>query len=156
MIPGGGYRNPSSPETLREKVVDKEGNIRCDEQGSMNGVDVLSFVISEVPRDIKKLFSAASCDISDVDYYVFHQANNFINAHVAKRLKLDKARIPTTISKYGNTSSVSVPLTMVSELRSELGAGEKRAMLSAFGAGLTWGTAILSFKDCRISKLVEI
>ena len=55
MIPGGGYRNMSSEETIREKVVDDYGNIRSDEQGHMNGADVFNFVIVEVPKDIKRL-----------------------------------------------------------------------------------------------------
>ena len=53
-INGGGYRNPSSVETLKERVVDEYGNIRNDEQGYMNGGDVFNFVIREIPRDIKK------------------------------------------------------------------------------------------------------
>ena len=54
MIKGGGYRHPSSEETLREKVVDEYGNIRSDEQGYMQGGDVFNFVIREIPRDIKR------------------------------------------------------------------------------------------------------
>ncbi len=54
-VKAGGYRNPSSPETVKEKVVDEYGNIRSDEQGYMNGSDVFNFLIREVPRDIKGL-----------------------------------------------------------------------------------------------------
>ena len=155
MIPGGGYRNMSSVETLREKVVDEYGNIRTDEQGYMNGADVFNFVIVEVPKDIKRLMEAAGEDIKSMDYYVFHQANAFINNHIAKKLKLDANKIPWTIQKFGNTSSVSVPLTIVSELRDEL-KGEKKVMLNAFGVGMAWATAIVPFVDCSISEIVEI
>lgn len=54
MIKGGGYRHPSSLETLTERVVDEYGNVRNDEQGYMRGGDVFNFVIREVPRDIKQ------------------------------------------------------------------------------------------------------
>ena len=155
MIPGGGYRNMSSVETLREKVVDEYGNIRTDEQGYMNGADVFNFVIVEVPKDIKRLMEVAGEDIQSMDYYVFHQANAFINNHIAKKLKLDSDKIPWTIQKYGNTSSVSVPLTIVSELRFKL-QGEKKVMLNAFGVGMAWATAIVPFVDCRISEIVEV
>ena len=155
MIPGGGYRHMSSAATLEEKVVDEYGNVRSDEQGRMNGADVFNFVIVEVPKDIKRLMQVTGEDIQTMDYYVFHQANAFINNHIAKRLKLRAERIPWTIEKYGNTSSVSVPLTIVSELRNQM-AGEKKLMLSAFGVGLAWGTAIVPFVDCRISEIVEI
>ena len=155
MIPGGGYRNMSSVETLREKVVDEYGNIRTDEQGYMNGADVFNFVIVEVPKDIKRLMEAAGEDIQSMDYYVFHQANAFINNHIAKKLRLDAEKIPWTIQKYGNTSSVSVPLTIVSELREKL-QGEKKVMLNAFGVGMAWATAIIPFVDCKISDIVEL
>ena len=155
MIPGGGYRNMSSVETLREKVVDEYGNIRTDEQGYMNGADVFNFVIVEVPKDIKRLMEAAGEDIQSMDYYVFHQANAFINNHIAKKLKLDAEKIPWTIQKFGNTSSVSVPLTIVSELRDKL-QGEKKVMLNAFGVGMAWATAIVPFVDCNISEIVEL
>lgn len=155
MIPGGGYRNMSSAETLRDKVVDEYGNIRNDEQGHMNGADVFNFVIVEVPKDIKRLFATTGEDIQKIDYYVFHQANAFINNYIAKKMKLDKERIPWTIQKYGNTSSVSVPLTIVSELKEKM-AGERKLMLSAFGVGMAWASAIVPFVDCKISDLVEV
>lgn len=155
MISGGGYRNMSSEETLREKVVDEYGNIRSDEQGSMKGADVFNFVIVEVPKDIKRLMAATGEDIQSMDYYVFHQANAFINNYIAKKMKLDKERIPWTIQKYGNTSSVSVPLTIVSELKDKM-QGENKLMLSAFGVGMAWATAIVPFVDCKISDIVEL
>lgn len=154
-INGGGYRNPSSIETLKERVVDEYGNIRSDEQGYMNGGDVFNFVIREIPKDIKRLLSDTNTDVQTLDYYIFHQANNFINSYLAKKLKLDTSKIPSTIDKYGNTSSVSVPLTIVDRLKGCLD-GEKRLMLSAFGVGMTWATAIVPFVDTKISDVVEV
>lgn len=155
MIKGGGYRHMSSTETLQEKVVDEYGNIRSDEQGYMNGGDVFNFVIREIPRDIKKTLEYAGKTTDDLDYIVFHQANNFINSYIAKKMKLDTTRIPSTIEKYGNTSSVSVPLTIVSELKDKLN-GNKELLLSAFGVGMTWATGIVPFVDCKISEIVEV
>lgn len=154
MIPGGGYRNMSSLETLKEKVVDEYGNIRSEEHGHMNGADVFNFVIVEVPKDIKRLIAATGEEIQSMDYYVFHQANAFINEYIAKKMKIDKSRIPWTIQKYGNTSSVSIPLTIVSELKNKM-EGEKKLLLSAFGVGMSWATAIIPFVDCNISEIVE-
>lgn len=155
MIPGGGYRKMSSSETLQERVIDEYGNIRSEENGFMKGGDVFNFVIIEIPKDIKRLFTEANENIGDMDYYVFHQANDFINSYIAKKMKLDKDKIPTTIHKFGNTSSVSVPLTIVSELKNKLN-GSHRIMLSAFGVGMAWATAIIPIVDCKISDIVEI
>ena len=154
-INAGGYRNPSSVETLKEKVVDEYGNIRTEEHGYMNGGDVFNFVIREIPADFKNTLEFSSKSKEDIDFFVFHQANNFINSFLAKKLKLPLEKIPSTISKYGNTSSVSVPLTIVSELQNELIA-RKTLLLSAFGVGMTWATAIINIEDCKISDIVEI
>lgn len=155
MIPGGGYRHMSSIETLQEKIVDEYGNIRSDEQGYMNGSDVFNFVIKEIPRDIKNLLEYTEIDRDALDYIVFHQANNFINSYIAKKMKLDVTKIPSTIAKYGNTSSVSVPLTIISELKDKL-EGDKKLLLSAFGVGMTWATALIHLCDCQISDIVEV
>ncbi len=154
-INGGGYRHPSSIETLKERVVDEYGNIRSDEQGYMNGGDVFNFVIREIPKDIKRIADFSCINLNDLDYYVFHQANNFINSYLAKKLKLDTDRMPSTIAKYGNTSSVSVPLTITDRLKGKLD-GNHLLLLSAFGVGMTWATAIIPFVDTRISDIVEV
>ena len=155
MIKGGGYRHMSSAETLKEKVVDEYGNIRSDEQGFMKGGDVFNFVIREIPKDIQRTLDFADKKTEDMDYIVFHQANNFINSYIAKKIKLDMSIIPHTIEKFGNTSSVSVPLTIVSELKDSL-YGTKTLLLSAFGVGMSWSTAIVPFVDCKISEIVEV
>ncbi len=155
MIKAGGYRHMSTPETLKEKVVDEYGNMRSEEQGYMKGGDVFNFVIREIPRDIKRTLSEAGKSIEDLDYIVFHQANNFINAYIAKKMKLDDKKIAHTIEKFGNTSSVSVPLTIVSELKGKLN-GNKTLLLSAFGVGMTWATGVVSFVDTKISDIVEV
>lgn len=154
-INGGGYRNPSSIETLKEKVVDEYGNMRSDEQGYMNGGDVFNFVIREIPKDIKKILEYSHTEKDEADYYVLHQANKFINSYLAKKLKLDESKIPSSIEKYGNTSSVSVPLTIISELQEKL-KGNKKLLLSAFGVGMTWASAVINSCDCKISDIIEI
>lgn len=155
MIKAGGYRHPSTPETLKEKVVDEYGNIRSDEQAFMRGGDVFQFVIIEVPKDIKRTLKDAEMTVDQMDFIVFHQANNYINSFIAKKMKFDTSKIPMTIGKYGNTSSVSVPLTIVSELKDKM-EGEKKILMTAFGVGMAWATAIVPFVDCKISDIVEV
>ena len=154
-INAGGYRNPSSPETLKEKVVDEYGNIRNEEQGYMNGGDVFNFVIREIPRDFKKMIEFSNIDKEKIDYFVFHQANDFMNSYLIKKLKIDPAKAPSTIAKFGNTSSVSLPLTIASELKNEL-KEKKQLFLSAFGVGMTWASAIINVENCTIPDIVEV
>jgi len=154
-IPAGGYRKMSSCETVTERTVDEYGNIRSEEHGYMNGADVFNFVIREVPKDYSRLLKYSGQEATAVDYFVFHQANSYINGFLAKKLKLPDDKIPSTIHKYGNTSSVSIPLTIVSELKNMLN-GHKKLLLSGFGVGLTWGTAIIDLDNCYIGDIVEI
>jgi len=154
-IPAGGYRKMSSCETVTEKVVDEYGNIRSEEQGYMNGADVFNFVIREVPKDFNRLLKFSAVELNTIDYFIFHQANSYINGFLAKKLKLPSDKIPSTIEKFGNTSSVSIPLTIVSELRGKL-SDHKRLLLSGFGVGLTWGTALLDVEECYIAEIAEV
>lgn len=156
-MPAGGYRNPSSVETLKEKVVDEEGNIRSEEHGSVKGADVFSFTIREVPKNIKETLEFAGVDMDAIDYYLFHQANMLMNNYLGKKLGLNSDKVPMCLDRFGNTSSVSIPLTIVSELRDKLnGKKNARLLLSGFGGGLSWGTAIIHSNGIKISELVEI
>ena len=151
----GGYRNPSTLETLQEKVVDEYGNIRTDEHGYMNGPDVFNFVLREIPKSIKELYTFAEKDILTMDFYVFHQANSFMNEYLRKKLRIPIEKFPESISRFGNTSSVSIPLTIVDSLQNRL-LGKKEILICGFGVGMSWASAILTFSDCYISELQEI
>lgn len=154
-IDAGGYRHPSSEQTTKEKIVDEHGNIRTDEHGYMNGADVFNFVLREIPKNIKQTLSFAETDLKDFDFYVFHQANKFMNDYLAKKLKIDTTKVPTTISKYGNTSSVSIPITIVDQLQAKL-ESPKKLLLCGFGVGMSWATAIIPTNQIRISDIVEV
>ena len=121
----------------------------------MNVADVFNFLIREVPKDVKNTMVFSKTDLPEIDYFVFHQANSYINNYLVKKLKLDKEKVPMSIEKYGNTSSVSIPLTIVSELQNKLGE-EKKILLCGFGVGLSWATAIINFENCHICDIVEI
>ncbi|HNU17788.1 MAG TPA: ketoacyl-ACP synthase III [Saprospiraceae bacterium] len=154
-ISGGGYRNPSSVETLKEKVVDGEGNIRSDEQGYMRGEDVFNLFIKAIPQDIKAILSLTKHEKEDIDYFVFHQASKYLNGYLARKLTLDESKVPSTLSKFGNTSSVSIPITIASELHSKL-PGSNKLLLSAFGVGMSWASSIIKTIDIKISDITEI
>lgn len=158
MVPAGASRMPSSPETLQQSVIDEHGNMRSLEQAWMKGGDVFQLVISTVPKDVRNTLARASLEINDIDYFVFHQANAFMNDHVAKKLKLPPERVPTTIEHFGNTGGVSVPLTMALELQNACHHSTRplRLLLSAFGIGMTWGSALIELHNCRVSDLIEL
>lgn len=151
----GGYRMPSSMETLTERVVDEQGNIRTLEHGYMNGADVFNFVLLEIPGNIKTVLQYAGRTLEEIDYFLFHQANSYMNGYLSKKMKLPAERVPSSIEHFGNTSSVSIPLTMVSEMKDKLHA-KQTLLLSGFGVGMSWATCILESPGIHISSLVEI
>ena len=148
-----GMRNPITPESCIERERE-DGNIRTDLEVFMDGMDVFNFAISKVPRSIKSLLQLTGKTIDDVDYLVFHQANRFMMDFFIKKLKINPDRVLYCIHKYGNTSSASVPLTISSELVGAFNK-DKTVVLSAFGAGLSWGAAILQMHDCKVSPVIE-
>lgn len=148
-----GMRNPITADSCVERERE-DGNIRTDLEVFMDGMDVFNFAISKVPRSIKALLKETDKTIDDVDYLIFHQANRFMMDFFVKKLKMDPAKVPYCIHKYGNTSSASVPLTIASELSGRLD-GDHEVLLSAFGAGLSWGSAMIQMKDCKVSPVIE-
>jgi len=148
-----GMRNKITAESLVEKECE-EGNIRNELEVYMDGMDVFNFAMRVVPKSIKDIAAATNTTLDDIDYLVFHQANRFMTDFFAKKLKFDMNKVPYCIQKYGNTSSTSVPLTIVSELADKLKNGD-RLVMAGFGAGLSWGTARIVFGGCKISPVVE-
>jgi 3-oxoacyl-[acyl-carrier-protein] synthase-3 len=120
----------------------------------MDGMEVFNFALRVVPKSIKSMLSFLNKQTADIDYLVLHQANKFMTDFLAKKLKFDPAQVPYSIDRYGNTSTASIPLTIVSELESKMD-GEKQVVLCGFGVGLSWGTAYIVYKECRISRLID-
>ena len=154
-IKGGGYRYPSSAETLREKEHE-DGSIRCDEQVVVDVAGFFDFASREIPKDMVRIFEYAGENYEAIDFYLLHQADKFLNDQIAIKMKIPDDKLPYSIQNFGNTSSVSIPLTMVSEIRDELQQDKNRLFLSGYGAGLSWASAITSTNRCLIPKLVEI
>lgn len=111
----------------------------------MDGQEVYKFAVSTVPKSINRVLEKAGIAAGDVNYYVLHQANIRIIQSVAKRLKLSEDKFPISLDHCGNISAGSVPI-LLDEMnqRGMLKRGD-RIILSGFGAGLTWGTALLEW-----------
>jgi 3-oxoacyl-[acyl-carrier-protein] synthase-3 len=151
----GGYRNPTTAETIMEKVVDEHGNIRTDEHGYMDGAEVFNFVIKEVPKNINDVLAQAGLAKDQIDFWLFHQANSYMNGYLGKKMGLPVEKVPSCIENFGNTSSVSIPLTMVTALKQELGESNT-LLLSGFGVGMSFASCVLQNPGMQISELVEV
>ena len=74
----------------------------------------------------------------------------------AKKLKITQDKVPYCLDRYGNTSSSSIPLTISSELSDNLRNASRKVLMSGFGAGLSWGSAIIEMQNCNVVKVTEI
>jgi 3-oxoacyl-[acyl-carrier-protein] synthase-3 len=153
IIPAGGYRNMSSKESLEKKTY-PDGSIRCDEQLKMDGLDVFSFAVSQIPKDVKKILDYAEMDQSCIDKIVFHQSNKYMMDIIAKKAKVDLSKMIYSIHKFGNTSGVSIPSAIADN--KELFQNNDSLLLNAIGAGFSWGSAILNLVDCSILEISEL
>ena len=136
---------------------EKTGNLPGDSSGeetaagngrnyiSMDGKAVCQFAVRKVPEVIREVLDANELSEEDIDWFILHQANKRIVESVAKRLKTDMARFPMNLQEYGNTSSASIPILLNEMNRKGLLKKGQKLVLAGFGAGLSWGAAVLEW-----------
>jgi 3-oxoacyl-[acyl-carrier-protein] synthase III len=132
-IPSGGSRRPTTPETLAAG----EHFMR------MNGPEVFRKAIRIVVDSAKVAIDRADIDVADIAWFVPHQANVRIIEAAAGRLGIPAERTPLNIDRYGNTSAASIPLVLAEAADDGRLADGDLVLLSGFGAGMTWGSAVL-------------
>ena len=136
---GGGCRHPFRPSHLCYKK-DQYGLTHRALDNEMDGAAVFVFGISEVPRAIKGILQRTGLSVDDVDYFIFHQANLMMNEQIRKKCKISPEKCPYSLRDFGNNSSASIPLTMVTQIREQLiGKQHRKIIACGFGVGLSWG-----------------
>jgi 3-oxoacyl-[acyl-carrier-protein] synthase-3 len=156
IIEHGGSRNGIQDDTF--DLIDIEPGVkRAKRHLKLEGIDIFNFALREVPANINELYSLADKKMENTDFFVFHQANKLINESVRKKLKItDVSKVPYSIHQYGNTSSASIPLTIITELPNEFTVRKKTVCLCGFGVGYSWGSAIIEFENVVCLPLIEI
>ena len=112
---------------------------------TMNGREVYRFAVNRVPEVLEKSLFYANLTTDDIDWLILHQANQRILDAVAKRLGIPAERVVSNMAKHGNTDAASIPIALDEWVRAgKIKSGDTLA-LSGFGAGLSWGAAILKW-----------
>lgn len=109
----------------------------------MNGKEVFRFACRVVPQSIEIALDKAGFSVSNIDWLLLHQANQRIIDAVATRLEVPSDRVISNLSNYGNTSAASIPLALDEAVRSGKILPGHTIAAAGFGAGLTWGSAII-------------
>jgi len=111
----------------------------------MIGNQVFKHAVKDISKAMEECAQGAEIPISDIDWFVPHQANQRILNGVAKRLKLDPKQVISTVEFHANTSAASVPLAMEVAVKDGRIKKGDLVMLEAFGGGFTWGAALLRY-----------
>ncbi len=155
IIPHGGIRNRASRASFDKKEIDK-GIVRADYNLALNGLEVFNFSIREVPQALKNFMEDTQSNTEDYDYFLMHQANKLMNETIRKKVKFEEAKVPYSMKKFGNTSSASIPLTLVTELREELQSKSLNLLMTGFGVGLSWGVSSIELDCIACPELIEL
>jgi 3-oxoacyl-[acyl-carrier-protein] synthase III len=131
-VPAGGSRLPTSAATVAER----------GHYVKMQGREVFRFATRVVPESVKQALAAADMTTDDIDLLIPHQANVRIIDNAVKRLQLSDSAVFSNVERYGNTSAASIPVALCEAVDAELVRAGSTVVMSGFGAGLSWGTAV--------------
>ena len=145
IAPASAKRLQLKSDICDKEIEDKNGNIWKLNDTIIHGQDVFNFTIEVAPQNIKDVMEYAQKTDSDIDYYVIHQANKQIVESVAMKADIpDDKYSSQTFSKYGNNSTTSVATVICDQLE---GKKYNTILLSAFGVGLSWASAIININN---------
>jgi len=145
IIPSSGYRIPVTEKTLKRETTNAEHKPALTDL-YMDGTEIFKFTLAQAIPSIKEIISKYEIKPTEIDYYVFHQANLFLIQHIIKKLKLEKSKVLTSIRYFGNTSSASIPLTMTEHFSKMKLKRDSSFLLSGFGVGYSWGNIFMDIK----------
>jgi 3-oxoacyl-[acyl-carrier-protein] synthase-3 len=153
IIKNGLYRNPYDQSNIKN-YTRKDGIIGFG--AYMDGLKIFDFAMEEVPASILEVLELARKTKDEIDCFVLHQANKYILKGVADKLGIPVDRVPySTLAKYGNLSSASVPSVICDVLREKVTSGKQTVVLSGFGIGLAWATCVMDLEKIYCSKIVD-
>jgi 3-oxoacyl-[acyl-carrier-protein] synthase-3 len=135
ILPAGGSRHPVTPGTTSHGMHYLQ----------MDGRKVFRFATRIVPQAIRDVLDRAGLDLNHLELVIPHQANRRIIEASAQRLGLPTERFFTNLAYYGNTSTASIPIALCEALEAGLVQAGDHLVLVGFGAGLTWGAAVLEW-----------
>ncbi|MBC18757.1 MAG: 3-oxoacyl-ACP synthase [Planctomycetaceae bacterium] len=111
----------------------------------MDGRPVFKWAVRLIESTVRDVTREAGLDVNDIDLFIFHQANSRIIDAAAVNLGADPDKVLVNVDRYGNTSAGSIPLALDEAFRAGKIQPGSRIILSGFGGGLAWGTALLSW-----------
>jgi len=144
IVPAGALRTPRSPKTGEANESD-HANLRSSDNLYMNGPEIFAFTMRIVPQVIRRLLNKAALTLDSVDYFVFHQANQFMLEHLRNKLAIPKEKFCFAVRESGNTVSCTIPIALRQAQDSGYLRPGMRVMLVGFGVGYSWGASVVQW-----------
>jgi 3-oxoacyl-[acyl-carrier-protein] synthase-3 len=141
IVKNGAMRNHLYTD---DSKIDNEGNIISDDNLYMDGANVFSFTIREVPKLVKDVLAKNNIKQDDIDLFIFHQANQYMLEHLRKKLKITDDKFFIYMKDVGNTVSSTIPIALY-EAQKQNNLLNKKVLLAGFGVGLSWGGVVLKY-----------
>ena len=113
----------------------------------MNGKEVYKFAVSTVPSYVVDCIEQSGMRSDEIDYLIPHQANQRIIEAIQSRLNYSDEKVISNIKYYGNTSAASIPIALVEGVEQGKIKLGSTAVLCGFGAGMTWGAAVVRLRE---------
>lgn len=113
----------------------------------MDGKEVYKFAVTTVPKYVEECIELSGLTAEEIDYLIPHQANQRIIESIQKRLKYSDDKVISNIKYYGNTSAASIPIALVEGVEKGKIKLGSTAVLCGFGAGMTWGGAVIRLRE---------
>ena len=155
-IPGGGRRTPLTEENFGP-VTGEDGVTRAINDVWLDGPAIVNFSIDVVPQALQSMVEFSGMSLEAVDSISFHQANNMINSTIRKKLRLPVEKIADSLYDFGNTSSASIPVSLVHKHRDKVKTAGQKLLFCGFGIGLAWATMLMeTTPDIYCSEILEI
>jgi 3-oxoacyl-[acyl-carrier-protein] synthase-3 len=146
LVPAGGSRLNYGPETRVERT-DESGCIRTDENLLMDGPAVFHFSVYKVPEAIEGALKELRLTMGDIDQMILHQANKTMMEMIYKRLRVPTEKQFFCLESMGNISGASTPVALAEAWRQRRIRPGSRTLMCSFGAGLTWGVAVIKWPE---------
>lgn len=142
ITPYKGWRHPEYPVGIQKGT-------------QMDDYEVFNFATTEVTEQINSYMHYTSTSPEDYDCLVLHQANLLIIKRIAKKTNFSMNKTLVSIDKFGNTSSSSIPVSLVKEYGNQEHGGMINALCCGFGIGLSWSTVALRIDTKDIYPLIH-
>lgn len=122
---------------------------------SMNGEDVMSFSITDVPQTINEFLEMTNQNVAAFDAVLLHQANMMMDKTIIQKINADATKVPFTMDRFGNVNGSSIPLTLVDFVMHSKTSDKLSLLSSGFGVGLSWGVNSFEVDTKDVLPLIE-